>query len=275
MSEFWHVMAWPFLACVILSWMHSFLGIHVIERRIIFVDLALAQTAALGTGCALLLGIGMESAAAYFLALAFTLLGAALLAVCRSQKESVPQEAVIGVFYVVAAALLIIVLSFSGEGDQHIRQALAGNILLVDHWEVIKIFVIYSGIGIFHVLFWKPFYVGSCQRSGAHPHQSRLRRWDFLFYASFGVVVTSSVKIAGVLLVFSFLVIPAVMGTLLSSRFLGRLLWGGTLGTMAAVLGMAGSYLWNLPTAASIICALGGMFVLVVALKRVLSDLGR
>ena len=158
MHEFLHVMALPFLVCLILSGIHAYLGFHVIERQVIFVDLALAQIAVLGASIALVTGHDLDSVEAYWFSLMFTIVGAAIFSMTRFKKQRIPQEAIIGITYAVSAALLIMVLSRSGEGDEHIKQALVGNILLVSAPEIIKIAIVYSIIGLFHFIFRRRFY---------------------------------------------------------------------------------------------------------------------
>jgi zinc/manganese transport system permease protein len=260
-------MALPFLACLVLRGIHAYLGFHVIERQVIFVDLALAQIAVLGSSFALLLGYEMDSCQGYWLSLTYTTLGAAIFALTRFKKQKVPHEAIIGIIYVVSAALLLIVLSFSGEGTEHIRQSLVGNVLLVSPRQLLKIFVIYSLVGIVHFLFRKQFYLISKDPNQAFQNGLKVRGWDFIFYVTFGLVVTSSVEIAGVLLVFSFLVIPAVCAMILSDNLKTRLVLGWGIGTLGSIIGMAASYFFDLPTGASVVCVFGGMLLLLSFLR--------
>ena len=198
MNEFIHVMTLPFLACLVLTGIHSYLGFHIIERQVIFVDLALAQIAALGASVAIIFGHDFDSVAAYWLSLGFTMVGALVFSLSRFKRERIPQEAMIGITYAVSAALLILVLSRSGEGDEHIKQALTGNILLVSQREIFKMAVVYSVVGAVHFWFRRPFFLISRDPRRAFEQGLNVRGWDFLFYVLFGVVVTSSVKIAGV-----------------------------------------------------------------------------
>ena len=270
MSEFLHIMTLPFLACLVLTGIHAYLGLHVIERQVIFVDLALAQIAALGASLAVVFGHGMESAQSYWMSLGFTIAGAAIFSLTRFKKQRVPQEAIIGITYAVSAALLIMVLSRSGEGDERIKQALVGNILLIDPREVWKIFVIYSVIGAFHYFCRKRFFLISQDPDEAYKKGLNVRLWDFLFYGSFGFVVTSSVKIAGVLLVFSFLVVPAAAAVLFSNDAKTRLILGWAIGFFASVLGMAVSYFLDFPTGASVVCVFGAILIFLGFVRRII-----
>ena len=269
MIEFLQIMTMPFLACLVLTGIHAYLGFHVIERQVIFVDLALAQIAVLGASIAIIFGYEMHSMQGYSISLVFTLIGAGLFALTRFKKQKVPHEVIIGIVYVVSSALMMIILNFSGEGTEHIRQSLVGNILLVTPSEVGKIFLIYSFVGIVHFLFRKKFYLISDSPNQAFEQGLNVRGWDFLFYATFGLVVTSSVKIAGVLLVFSFLVIPAVCAMLLADNLQSRLILGWMIGTVGSMLGMAVSYYFDLPTGASVVCVFGLILIFMACIKRI------
>jgi len=267
MSQFIHVMTLPFLACLILTGIHAYLGLHVIEREVIFVDLALAQIAAFGASLSLIFGYGFDSGVSYWMSLGFTMLGAAIFSLTRLKEQRIPQEAIIGITYAVSASMLILVLSRSGEGDEHIREALVGNILLISHAEVLKVFLIYSAVGLFHFVFRERFFLISQNPKQAFQLGWNVRFWDFLFYASFGLVVTSSVKIAGVLLVFSFLVVPATAAVLFSESARQRLWIGWAIGFLASVIGMAFSYFLDFPTGASVVCVFGFLLLFLGAFR--------
>ncbi len=269
MQEFFHIMFLPLVACLILAGMYAYLGFHVIERQVIFVDLALAQIAILGASFALILGHDLDSALSYWLSLGFTIGGAAIFSLTRFKKQRVPQEAIIGITYAVSAALLIIVLSRSGEGDEHIKQALVGNILLVTIPEVVRIFIICCVTGIIHFFFRHQFFMISKNPEEAFNQGLNVRLWDFLFYITFGFVVTSSVKIAGVLLVFAFLVVPSVCAMLLSDQLKTRLVWGWMIGFIASILGMAVSYYLDFPTGASVVCVFGILLLFSAGMKQI------
>ena len=267
MSDFIQFMTFPFSACLILTGIHSYLGIHVIKREVIFVDLSLAQIAALGASIALVLGHEINTPLSYWLSLSFTVIGAIVFAFSRFNKKLIPQEAVIGATYAVSASLLMLVLSLADEGDEHIREALIGKLLLVSDSEVLKMLLIYSAVGVFHFIFRKNFFLISENHEEAGK-KLNLRFWDFLFYVSFGIVVTSSVKIAGVLLVFSFLVIPASCAFLFAKAVRKQLAIGWAIGFLASISGMAASYFFDLPTAPTIICILGLILYSSIFLKN-------
>src|SRR5437870_2418695 len=214
----------PFLACLVFTGIHVYLGLHVLARGIIFVDLALAQIAALGIAIALLGGHPIQSEATYWYALAFTLGGSLLFAMSRIHRAPIPQEAIIGIVYAVSAAIAVLVVDRAPQGSEHIKQLLVGSILTVTPAEVGTLASLYAVIGVIHWLIRRPLLKISFEPEEAARRGLWIRWWDFLFYATFGFVVTSSVRIAGVLLVFSYLIVPAAVAALLTNSVAGRLL---------------------------------------------------
>ncbi len=247
----------PFLMCLVLTGIHAYLGFHVIAREVVFVDIALAQIAALGATAAFLVGYELETWQSYAAGLGFTLLGALVLALTRSRRGLVSHEAVIGVVYAVSAAGAVLLADRSPHGAEHLRGMLVGSLLSVRGAEVLKIAALYALIGGFHWLCRRPFFLISTAPDRAYREGWRVRGWDFLFYASFGVVVTSSVRIAGVLLVFSYLIVPALAGILLARRIGPRLAVGWAFGAGVSVVAMLASAMLDLPTGATVVCAFG------------------
>lgn len=258
----------PFLACLVLVTIHAYLGIHVLARGVIFVDLALAQIAALGSTVAVLLGQELHSQSAYLLSLGFTFLGAAIFALSRVRLRGVPQEAIIGVTYAVASSASILALNSAPHGSEQIKQLLVGSILWVTPGELLQVTGIYALVGIFHWVYRRRFLRISFESEKAMAEGVSVRWWDFLFYASFGFVVTSSVKIAGVLLVFSFLIVPGIIGILFARGVGTRLLVGWSSGWLVSVLGCLLSYYGDLPTGATVVCSFGVALLIAVLLHR-------
>lgn len=265
MNDFFALMWRPLAACFILTGIHAYLGIHVVERKVIFVDLALAQIAALGAVIALVFHLGLHEENTYWFSLGATFIGAIVFAMTRTRKEKVPHEAVIGIIYAVAAAASILFLSRTAEGDEHIRHMLVGDILLVGTPEIIKLAILYSCIGLIHWIFREKFRLISMNPEKAFKEGVPVKRWDLLFYLTFGVVVTSSVQIAGVLLVFSFLIVPSVAAMLFASAFKSRLLFGWGVGIIASCLGVLASYYFDYPTGATIVCVFGALLAALAA----------
>jgi len=247
----------PFLTCLVLTGIHAYLGIHVIARDVVFVDIALAQIAALGATAGLLLGLEVDSGRAYLLALGSTLVGALVLALTRSRERALSQEAVIGVVYAVSAAAAVLVSDRAPHGAEHLRAMLVGSILSVRLEEVAVLAVLYAAVGGLHWLCRRPFLLISIDPAAAYREGWRVRWWDFLFYASFAAVVTSSVRIAGVLLVFSYLIVPALAGILAGGSFAVRLFTGWGFGAAVSIAAMIASAVLDLPTGATVVCAFG------------------
>jgi zinc/manganese transport system permease protein len=236
------VLALPFAACLILTGIHAYLGIHVLSRKVIFVDIALAQIAALGATVAFLLGYDPRSEGAYWFSLGFAVLAAAVFALTRTRQERVPQEAVIGLTYAVASAIAILLADASPHGAEHLKDLMAGSIVWVTPHQVIKTGLLYAAIGAFHYIFRRTFLLISLDPDRAYAEGIRVRLWDFLFYLSFGVVITSSVQIAGVLLVFCYLVAPAVFAVMFADGLRTRLALGWGLGAIVSAAGLLMSY---------------------------------
>lgn len=259
----------PFVACMILVAIHSYLGIHVIAREVIFVDLSLAQMAALGTTTGLLVGIAPGSPRAQMMALAFTVIGAAIFAATRTREHGrVPQEAIIGIVYVVASAAALLVADKAPRGADAIRDVLVGTILWVTWPTIGKLAVAYVVVGLFLFLLRRRFETISFEPAAASAAGMRLRWWDFWFYLIFGVVITFSVPLGGVLLVFSFLVVPAVTAFLFTRRPgpLTVIAWGT--GAIASAVGLALSYAYDLPTGPTIVCSYGLVLLLASGVRR-------
>jgi zinc/manganese transport system permease protein len=258
----------PFLASLILTGIHAYLGVHVVERGVIFVDLALAQIAALGATTAILIGMDPHGEGAYWMSLGFTFIGAGIFTFVRSRQKRIPLEAFIGITYAVASAAAIIAMSKATGETEHLKDMLVGNILAVSRHDVIKTALLYGAIGLFHFIFRKKFLAISLGHNAAEAQpEINVRLWDFLFYASFGFVVTSSVAIAGVLLVFCYLVVPSVGAMLFADRIGTRLAIGWTMGTLVSALGCYCSVLFDTPTGATIVCTFGAVLVVMAVVK--------
>jgi zinc/manganese transport system permease protein len=269
MEDFLRTMTYPFLACLLMAGILVNFGIHVIERQVIFVDLALAQIAAFGAVYGVMLGwdIDENTLAVRGFSLAFAIFGAAVFSLTRSKHEKVPHEAVIGITYAVAFAATILATSRLGHGAEEVDQLLAGSILFVRGTTIAWTAALYAGIGVMHFFLRRRFLLISVDPARAEAEGLRIRAWDFLFYVSFGFVVTSAVSIAGVLLVFSYLIIPAVIAVLFARRIGTRLLIGWVVGGFVSMVGVAVSYKADLPSGPVIVVAFAGALV-VAALAR-------
>lgn len=243
-----HFLAAPFAMCLILAGIHCYLGLHVLARGVIFVDLSLAQVAALGATVAVFLGFDHHSPTAYFISLGSTFCAAALFALARRHEKIFSQEAIIGIVYALASAAVVLTVDKIAHGAEHIKDLLVGQVLWVTWPDVYKTAAIYGVVSVVHYAFRGPLLAVSF---GKHGGKSGI--WDFLFYALFGVVITSSVSMAGVLQVFAYLIVPAVMGTLFFKTIRARLIFGWILGFVLSLLGLGLSYAWDVPAGALIV----------------------
>ena len=257
-----------FVAGLILTGMLAYLGVHVVERGVIFVDLALAQIAALGATIGVSFGYDMHSPSGYLFSLGFTFLGAAVFALSRVHRSTrIPQEAIIGIAYAVAAAASILAMSKTTGETEHLKEMLVGNILSVSWGDLARTAVLFAFIGVFHFFLRRRFLMISMDEEEAERQGLSIRFWDFLFYVSFGFVVTSSVAIAGVLLVFSYLIVPSVSAMLFAQRLGARLAIGWVMGAVVSAVGIYLSFYWDLPTGASIVTSLGAALILLGAAR--------
>jgi len=267
-------LAAPIAASLIIAGIHAYLGLHVVERGVIFVDLSLAQIASLGATIAVTvpaLGGDPHSPSVYWMSLGFTIIGALIFSMIRGHEANVPQEAIIGISYAVASAAVIVVMSKAPGESEHLKDMLVGNILSVQWPEVWTTAALYLAIDLFHYVFRRRFLQISVDPKGAAAQGISIRLWDFLFYASFGFVVTRSVAIAGVLLVFCYLIVPSVAGILFSDRVGPRLAIGWAMGVAVSMLGMYFSVVFDLPTGATIICTFGAVLVLMASVRALVT----
>jgi zinc/manganese transport system permease protein len=252
---------YPFLGCVALILIHAYFGIHVLERGIIFVDLSLAQFVALGSAVGLLLGHTDHDQ--YLISLVFALLGASILSFSRQIARFVNIEAFIGVLYIFSLAMGFLVLDRTPHGLEEMKSILNGNILWITARDVLLSCILYGAVGLFHLIFRDKFFNLSFEGRGS-------LFWEFLFFLSFAIVLVSSVRMAGVLQVFSFLVIPALIGRLYTGKRSMVLVTGWLLGLAASLLGIALSYWFDLPTAPLIVAALSCLFFVTLVIKAMI-----
>ncbi len=271
MVEFLTIMGPALVACLLLVAVYVYFGLHIVRRGVIFVDLALAQVAAMGATIAFLLGYPLEGNGAYLYSLGFGFFGSVVFTLTRAREEVVPQEAIIGIVYATAAAATVLLVDRAPHGAEHIKYLLVGNILWVS-WETIaRLLVVVLVVSLFHFFFRRSFTLVSLDPESARSQGISIPLWDFFFYISLAWVVTTSVQVAGVLLIFSFLIVPAVCGLMLAKTFRMSLFVGWGIGIGVSIAGSALSYQWDLPTGAAIICTFGITLLLLAALKRLVT----
>ncbi|MBI5826622.1 MAG: metal ABC transporter permease [Deltaproteobacteria bacterium] len=249
---------YPFLGCVLLIFIHAYFGIHILERGVIFLDLSMAQFIALGISLSFFMG--HEGPGRHIYAVIFAVIGALILSFSRQISRFVNIEAFIGVFYIFSLSSSILILDRTPHGLEELKAILNGNIIWASAGDLIKMFVLYSGIGLLHLTFRKKFFALSCEGAGGN-------FWEFVFFLSFALVLVSSVSIAGILQVFSFLVIPALIGRLYTRESFKVLLIGWAVGLLASGVGLIVSYKADLPTAPLFIAFLSGLFFILLGLK--------
>jgi zinc/manganese transport system permease protein len=256
----------PITAALLILAIHAYLGLHVIAREVIFVDLAFAQIAAMGATAALLFGFDHGTPQSLVFSLVFTLLGALVFSFTRMEKSAVPQEAIIGITFVVASAAVILLAGFTAEGTEHLQETMTGTLIWVDWATIRTLAIVYAVAGVFHFALRKNFLAVSFAPELAQ----RVRFWDFLFYASFGFVISFSVEIAGVLMVFSTLVIPAVVAFLFTHRLGLALVIAWIAGAIAIVGGIGASFIWDVATGPLLVCSFGLVLALAGIVRAVL-----
>ncbi len=263
MSDFLEIMLRPFVACMILVTIHSYLGLHVIAREVIFVDLALAQMAALGTTTGLLFGVARTSPTAQLFAIAAVVVGAAIFAATRSRHLGrVPQEAIIGIVFVMASAAAILIANRVPAGGEAIKEILEGTVLWVTWPTIVRLAAAYVVLAVYFLALRRRFETISFEPQKAVAQGWRMRWWDFLFYLGFGLVITFSVPIAGVPLVFTFLVVPAVTAFLFATRPMALVAISWATGVVGSTIGLASSYVTDWPTGPLIVCTYGAVLAL-------------
>lgn len=270
MGDIASFLAAPFIMALTLVGIHVYMGIHVLEREIIFVDLAIAQIAALGATVGFTMGVNPEGTLSYLFSLGFVVLAAALFSLTRARNQRIPQEAIIGITYVIATAGAIIVADRAAGGAEHIKEILMGTLLWVT-WDHIPLHaILYSTVGVLHYIFRNHFIkITDVYRTGEFTWKERF--WDFLFYVSFGLVIVFSVRVAGVLLVFSFLVVPSAISSLFSRSWGSRLMLGWGIGFIVTIYGLWHSYKWDTPCGPIIVVLLGVLLVVLACVRRLIS----
>ncbi len=257
LRELLPLLIWPLMASLVLPWLLVYLGLHIVRRGVIFVDLALAQTAALGACVGILAGYDVHDWRNFGFSMGFTFAGAAVLTFTRLRDRRVPQEALIGIVYVFAAAATILTLSQTAGGNEELQRSLTGELLVVPPIEIWKTFGLFLVVGSIHFACRRPFLAISADAEAAARAGWRVYWWDFLFYMLFGMVVTSFVHIGGVLLAFSYLVAPAVCASFLVRSMRARFFVGWGVATVASILSLLLAARKNLPIGAATVCVLG------------------
>jgi len=275
------IMAAPLFACLTLVGIHGYFGIHVLKREIIFIDIAMAQIAALGGTIFSLLpavatvedGITHYEAhgagpLAYICSLVLVFLAAGVFTLLKSEKLFVSIEAMIGITFAVATTISVILIDKAAGGDVHIKEMLVGSILWVKWFDILKSFIVYSIIGGLHYIFRHKILPISENYQKAKDKGINVKLWDFFFYFTLGIVVIHSVKIAGILVVFAFLIIPASISVLFSEKWSSRIILGYTVGTIVTMFGIYFSWAMDVPAGPAVILFLGLALILALIIRK-------
>ncbi len=269
MIEILTFMAPAICMCIILVGICGYVGLHVVMREVIFIDIALAQIAALGASLGIFLGFDLKDPWIYFISLTLTLVAALLLSTTRRLTKFVPQEAFIGILYATGAAAVILAGDRLPHGAEHVHDLMVGHILWVNWPEVGVYALIYLLLGLVYFLIHKRLIEISKNIKKENSANFHFLLWDFIFYALMGILVTFAVRVAGVLLVFGFLIVPAVIGTLLGKTFSGRLAIGWITGILISLVGSYLSFILDFPTGGMVVVTLGITLLLVSILKSI------
>jgi len=271
----------PLAACLVLLTLTSYFGVHVLKREIIFIDIALAQIAVLGSAVAIYMehsfqmpevviwNLNLSHVLAYAFSLLFCLGAAFVFTILKNPRIKTPIEAFIGIAYALATTAAVIILDKSAGADVHLHDMLTGVLLWTDWPQVLRLALVFAAIGAFHLVYHKKFTrLTACYQGLAEPIKKR-KLWDFLFYATFGIMIIESVRIAGVLTVFAFLILPASVSALFATRWRNRILIGLLSGLIASVLGLHFSLTLDLTASPLIILFLGLILLLAIVFRQV------
>ncbi|MDP8257876.1 MAG: metal ABC transporter permease [Candidatus Aadella gelida] len=255
----------PFLVCLTMVIILGYMGIHVLQREVIFIDIALAQIAVVGAIVAhVTFGVHGDSMLSYACAFGVTLIASIFYSLVRKKVNQIPLEAVIGVSYAIAAATALFLVGVAPGGHIHVQQMLAGSILWATWRDVLLCVVVFSVVGCCFYIFRGPFKEISDNYENALKKGIKVVWWDLFFYALFGIVITLAVRIGGVVVIFALLIIPATVSALFSSSFGKRLVIGGAVGIVATIAGFLFANRFDFSIGSAISLFLGGSLVIAV-----------
>lgn len=271
MIETIHFLSAPLAICLILVGVLSYLGNHILSRGIIFIDIAVAQIAALGTMIGILCGLPDGSFFVSLFSLVFTLGILTLFALSKFEFREISQEVIIGIIYGISLAMAMLLVDITPGGSNFIQETLTGRILWVTWHDVTVTFVLFFFIALIHIFLIKKFVLIS-EGQLENFSKKQIRLYDLLFYVSFGFVVVKAVEIGGIFLVFMYLIAPASIATLLSSNWRNRILIGWFVGFLASVIGIYISYDFNFPNGPTIVCVLGLFLVSAILFQKIFAE---
>ncbi len=262
-------MSAPAAGCIILSIIFTYFGCHVLKREIVFVDLSMAQLAALGATVAFIMEIELDTPESLAISILFVLVGGAFFTWTRSFTHRVPQEAVIGIVYIVAASAALLLSSFSVHGDEHLKTMLGGSILWITWKEVIRQLAVSAIVAVLLGIYHKKIEEQSLSyRNLRATGISSFWKWDFLFYVLLGMVIVFFIKTAGIFTIFTFLIIPATCAALFVDQLFKQFVVGSTLAIAVNLIGLTLSFYLDLPTGPTLICSFGAAFFIALIFSK-------
>ncbi|MFC1477127.1 metal ABC transporter permease [candidate division KSB1 bacterium] len=258
----------PITICILFAGILSYFGNHILTRGIIFIDIALAQIAALGTMIGLLLGFAEGARSLEIISLVFTLAIISVFAMTKFEKQVIPQEAIIGIIYGLGLGLATLLSEKIPGGSNFITKTITGNILWVTWDQVFWTFLLFAAIAVLHVLLRKHFVKISESRENLPYSIGKVRFYELIFYITFSIVVVRAVPIGGIFLVFTLLIAPTAMATLFTQNWTARFIWSWIIGILGSMAGIYISYTFNISNGPAIVCMLG-VFVFIMAFIRI------
>jgi zinc/manganese transport system permease protein len=254
MTELLTFLAAPIAMAVLLVGLHAYLGLHVLEREVVFVDIGLAQISALGTLLCQIFFHEYNKPISLISSFALCLLVSFFLAYHRKAQKSISQEVLVAMVYALASGLTILITDRIPHGVEHLKHTLVGNILFVSWESVLVTLVIYSLVGSIHWLYREQFWKATRGESSGI-------LWDFFFYALFSLVITISTMHAGVLVVFAILMAPAALARSLFQKINQQMMAAWIFGILGIFISFGLSSIYDLPAGASITSILSAVFL--------------
>ncbi|MCP4723991.1 MAG: metal ABC transporter permease [bacterium] len=264
-------LAAPIAGCIVMAGILSYFGNHILTRGLIFIDIALAQIAALGTMIGLLMGFTEDTISVEMVSLLFTMIIITIFALTKFEKQVIPQEAIIGIIYGLGLGLAWLIAEKIPGGSNFLTKTITGNILWITWGKVLAFFILFLLIAFIHYFFRKPFIRISESRKNLPYSIKKVRIYELIFYLTFSIVVVRTVPVGGIFLVFTLLIAPTAIATLFTQKWINRFIWSWIIGIAGSLAGVFVSYNMNISNGPAIVCLLGIM-VFVMSLIKIIKN---